>query len=913
MSVIFKCLLFAYFFSLSLANSNDADTHFLSWFRARGGIIDGVSLQEFPNMGRGVLSIKDIQEGSAILTIPYSMIFSSISMSVSKDPLHVKLSEAFSNIDESLAIVGGILLESLRGKDSSFYEYIQVLPKYIPNLSYFSSKSLDELQDLSFKKEVEKASSNQKDSFYEFKQQIEKIWPEEMVTKVSMENFQWAQSVVDSRGLRFKGKIYLAPFADMFNYAPHPQVRKSNSGEFFLKHHRLSEEDQALYILADRKTSKGEQLMEDYGDNADKIYLQYHGFAIDDNPFRCVTVYAPHAKGMRQQQIIDNIGLGTGDSGRFSHCMDSSGESSLPFLVYMTIIGFTEEQTDICYEATKTQLSFPELAERCGFDQVVKEFRMALKQYGSSSTTKISVQTSNVIFLIKKQIEELASSEKTTIEADEKVLASMERASDKASEQKRIAVRYRLNLKKSRRNLEERYISLSRLPIQHEMAEEASQSNDADNNDPDDNKENGVRETDFDEELQAGEMNISSSEEGVTLQEQLDRFNRWFQSTNPSINHLKASFLPGWRIGTITTTDVKQEDVYLGVPKSIIMDSTMAKADSHGVGELIAGLTAKYGPNSRDDFHELLFLLVNEYVRLGDTSFFWPYLSLLPTPADQGIVPTTWTSDEIATRLKPSHLKDSLMEYQARNRRTYDSIVKIDIIKEFFKEDLSWERYRWAQAILDSRSIWWAGVRHLVPMLDFINCIQGPEGSKIHSTAMDPSDQYAITRSSWDFKANEQLFENYGQSNHIYFMYHGFALPIAENKNDCVLHKFQLSEEEVRRIDFESDQIAQSVAQQIGLSREYSVTLCLTLPISKEAWLFYSLAKNNFISLKKKKKLGKSTAASRKMLLHDMENRLRQYDAHQTRHKGAQHFLNTERHQIAQIRDALSSSEKEEL
>lgn len=42
----------------------------------------------------------------------------------------------------------------------------------------------------------------------------------------------------------------------------------------------------------------------------------------------------------------------------------------------------------------------------------------------------------------------------------------------------------------------------------------------------------------------------------------------------------------------------------------------------------------------------------------------------------------------------------------------------------------------------------------------------------------------AVTYSPWAFKEGEQLFENYGQPNHQYFMYHGFTM--ANNTHDCV-------------------------------------------------------------------------------------------------------------------------------
>jgi hypothetical protein len=104
----------------------------------------------------------------------------------------------------------------------------------------------------------------------------------------------------------------------------------------------------------------------------------------------------------------------------------------------------------------------------------------------------------------------------------------------------------------------------------------------------------------------------------------------------------------------------------------------------------------------------------------------------------------------------------------------------------------TWPVYRWAHAILDSRSIWWDGERHLVPLLDLINCQQGPAGSTIHSTNSSPDGSAADTLAPWSFAEGEQLFENYGQPNHIYFTYHGFSLD--ENDSNCVRVRVDVEE-----------------------------------------------------------------------------------------------------------------------
>ena len=98
--------------------------------------------------------------------------------------------------------------------------------------------------------------------------------------------------------------------------------------------------------------------------------------------------------------------------------------------------------------------------------------------------------------------------------------------------------------------------------------------------------------------------------------------------------------------------------------------------------------------------------------------------------------------------------------------------LSLSLFPFFFFFFLFRENYRWAHGILDSRRIWWNGEGHLVPMLDLVNCAEGPDPSRVHSTWLDHDTKtYAVTKGAWNFKKNEQLFEPYGQPNHIYFAY----------------------------------------------------------------------------------------------------------------------------------------------
>jgi len=100
----------------------------------------------------------------------------------------------------------------------------------------------------------------------------------------------------------------------------------------------------------------------------------------------------------------------------------------------------------------------------------------------------------------------------------------------------------------------------------------------------------------------------------------------------------------------------------------------------------------------------------------------------------------------------------------------------------------SLERYEWAWAILESRSIWWKEAdqptRHLVPMLDFVNCKELEQGMRHHYTYLD-EDGKAKTRASINFAEGDEVVDFYGHANHVYFLYHGFVLE--QNSVDCLI------------------------------------------------------------------------------------------------------------------------------
>ena len=211
----------------------------------------------------------------------------------------------------------------------------------------------------------------------------------------------------------------------------------------------------------------------------------------------------------------------------------------------------------------------------------------------------------------------------------------------------------------------------------------------------------------------------------------------------PSPNHLYTTLLH--HTGAVAIEDISTEDIYLAVPLGIIMDSHTASLDPD-FGPLILALRETY--KRKDDFHELLLYLLYERLVKNENSRFWPYLRLLPVPGETD-PPTAWSLTDIRERLQPSFVGRIVEAHVNRTEGTYNSIKKVKEIANFFPIGFfTFENYRWAGSILDSRSIWWDGLRHLVPMLDFINCAEGPDPKIIHSTKVEGvgSAQVAVTK-----------------------------------------------------------------------------------------------------------------------------------------------------------------------
>ena len=827
---------------------------FTKWFTKNKGIINGIEVHQFPGMGNGFIATKTIEENDLVLKVPNQLIFCSENMKDHPSALVRWFYDYFNTQSSENALVAWLLYEKYLGEGSSFFEYIQVLPTNVPNLLYFSDDEVAELQNKVYEEEILSYQQEVQQNYRAFVRGLHQLLVdkqrqipaslgelflppnfvhhpedevgdrftasfgvEDVAQRVTMDEYRWALSIFNSRALRFHGEIHLIPMSDIFNYEKHSKPRATDNGNFFLQFHQRDASG-AVSIFADRPTEQGRQLFEDYGDNTNEIYLQYHGFIPHQlNPFHCVKAeFGPFFRQLADLPEDSPLDVAAALEGALAPkqlellkafafplrqmqavCLKQDGRIGRNFVVFFSLLSAKEEEVAVCLASWREQTGGPtgnkqrinwmKIFRDCGFEERQQFLERHLADAAQALAQDRPVpdpfpedQTEDEDELddsadarfwrtFRSFLRAALSAQRfpTRAEEDRAQLLSIQQwwrgylpgegegeVSPETVTHRELAVKYRVTNKLLLQHLAALY-GLDPALIYAPAASSSSSEMRADG------------ATTRSVSGSAGEAVGMFEESAARAKELLPRriadFNDWFRSYGPRPCKIEAVLFDNfYRVGTAVTADtIARDELYLGVPQAAIMSAERA-FQSPGIQSLVSGLLAKYGRN--DEFHELVFFLLHEALVRGVESEFYPYLVLLPRPADQrDVLPVYWSPELIRRRLSPSHLAVEVLNYQRRVQRRFQFLQNITEITSFFTvrqaaaekggtsrttQLFSYEHYLWATAILDSRAIWWEGKRHLVPMLDFINCAEHPsDPARVHSTTLDDSKRFAVTRS----------------------------------------------------------------------------------------------------------------------------------------------------------------------
>eukprot|EP00985_Skeletonema_marinoi_P031003 scaffold35407_cov146-Skeletonema_marinoi.AAC.2 len=619
------------------------------------------------------------------------------------------------------------------------------------------------------------------------------------LTCLEFDTFHKFIGIVSSRAMVLKGIKYLTPLAEMINYSPvspleqvvHPSRSSSElDGRVAVRedgmihtpfdlYHTLGADD-SITVRSDRNVMLQQQqqpsphdgsaedttaatttiqIFEDYGPVDSSLFLEMHAFVPSNNPYHCAVIHGRH------------------------------------FLRRQVAPGRSDPNSNVLLRALKLlHLTNPQLTQFVSLEDVCVRKDMTIVEDGNMigrrpasdaiAITSLLLGESTDMF---SNLEVLKSKCITAIESNDVERIELQCARYPGS--RRIVKHALVNA--AQRSVSEADVTMETLSSWLEEAEMEG-------------GEGGNEKLALAVRFRIEERKIIDSISDISLiddeplkhvvidasdddlEAKLSSFNTFMDSLNLPVNKIRAQAVEGMRLGAIATEDLESEDAYISLPPNTVIDATSAVAEAETSSPRLAALLKKLDSQQSDGFDVMLVYLLHERFVRKDDSEWWPYLDLLPTVQEvSSSHPLFFEEDEMNLHLGGSDVRKFILRNQGRAFERHAALASDVDVHEVLGSDVILDKsiVYWATAMLDSRSIWWDGRRHLTPLLDLVNA---DSIGRAHETKVEESS--AVTRVSRPVKRGEQVFENYQQPNYLLFAFHGFLLESLEsNPSDCAL------------------------------------------------------------------------------------------------------------------------------
>lgn len=781
--------------------------NFLSWLENNGAIISpSVTIAPFHEFGGYGLQAKPkttdndyesnndndddeyaIHHLDEMFTIPESIIISSKSVihqfnTISKIPqFQSKMTNLLSHhipssylVQQDVIIALYLMVQCELDENSLFKPYMDILPNYIiPRLDSFDEEELNFLQDEELKN-LAKESHNQLQSLWQSNdlqdllssmiQAMKTIEQTQTQSQcITFHSFHKYMSIVSSRAMVLQGTKYLTPPAEFANYEPRYDERKrfnGRMGQSFTLYHERNNDNGSITVRSDRDVLYGKQIFEDYGDIDNSLYLEAHGFVPNENPFHCAMIpvkLIPSPKDVsitsrkamvalkllpeEKSELYPPPSISLLDDGSI---LDKRAEA------YLTVAAMdANENQDLVTQCGKALDSNDEelIQLQClhfiGNKDILNQF---IHSIATKSICQLESKLKDDLRLLDSFLGGDNNLDSNGKDMTKKILALKFRISDKS-------ILYKVTAKTDD-DLDCLHIDEKALPKKKPLFHDYA--------------------------VQKANM----EDQTTSL---LQKFNAFIDSLDMPVRNIEATVAGDMRIGVVAKEDIDEGDVYLSINTSSVINSNTARVIEE-TSKMNTILNHNRSSSKDGGFDLLLLFLMHEKFILKEKSKWHAYIDLLPTIEDMKQSSPLFIDEELYDYAAGSDLRGFLLRHKRKAEDLFISMyLNKDILGALGQNVMQKDNFFWAYSIIDSRSIWWSGKRHLAPLLDLVNCMEQLNGAglptTVHKTFVDESN-YAITKAARAFKKGEQIFENYGQPNHIYFMYHGFTLG-ENNTHDC--------------------------------------------------------------------------------------------------------------------------------
>jgi hypothetical protein len=646
--------------------------------------------------------------------------------------------------------------------------------------------------------------------------------------------------IVSSRAMVLKGIKYLTPLAEMINYKPVTPLEQVGQQQQQQQEQQLLQEDgvvitseeqkgeehdwirtpfdlyhtigadDSITVRSDRNVMLHEQptaharqndntntdsddddttttiqIFEDYGPVDSSLFLEMHAFVPTENPNNCAVIHGQHF--LRRQVAPGRYDPNTALLLRALKSLN---------LIHPHLTSFLSLE-DVCVRRDLSIVEDGNMIGRRPASDAIAIMSLLLSD-GGSSITEYQSQWEN--FILNEYLSSLKSKCVTAIESND--VERIELLCARYPGSKSWVVKDAL-INAAKRSVEST-TATSSMDMLHLWLEEAER-------DGDDQlvlalrfriEERKILESIAEQSHGESLTSMTNDDSSVPnskedLAAKISSFNAFIDSLDLPVNKIRAAqALDGMRLGTVATEDLELDEVYISLPPHAVIDTDSAlanaAAESSSSPHLLALLNKldiqsrhqQQQQGSGDGFDVLLVYLLRERFVRKEQSKWWPYLDLLPTVHDMKTShPLFFDEDEMNKHLGGSDVRKSILRNQQRANERHAALSSDVDVHLVLGSDIILDKNAvyWATAIIDSRSIWWAGRRHLCPLLDLVNA---DTMGRAHETTVEEA-SLAVTRASRPVTRGDFIFENYQQPNHLLFAFHGFMLD--NNPSDCAL------------------------------------------------------------------------------------------------------------------------------
>ncbi|KAL2067851.1 hypothetical protein VTL71DRAFT_15949 [Oculimacula yallundae] len=262
---------------------------FLAWLEDIGVVINPkVAMVDLRSAGkgRGVVAMEDIREDEVLFTIPRSAV---LNTTTALGPSDISTTPAILDMPSWLALTAIILAEGQR-QDSKWAPYLALLPRDLDSLVFWSDEELKELQASTVVHKIGRAAAE--DMFSRHISPLLHNANSEMCHRVASiimayafdipeiasqdgpENTEEEDDLVSDDGEDEKTILSMIPLADMLN----ADATRNNA--------RLCCDNEDLEMRSIKMISKGDEILNDYGQLPQSDLLRRYGYTTDN--------YAPY-------------------------------------------------------------------------------------------------------------------------------------------------------------------------------------------------------------------------------------------------------------------------------------------------------------------------------------------------------------------------------------------------------------------------------------------------------------------------------------------------------------------------------------------------------------------------------------------------------------------------------------------